>query len=53
MLRPKQTSDNAAKALEILARIATRSSHRGPVVSIEEMDEAVQAAVAERYKRSQ
>ncbi len=52
LLRPKAVNTDATKSREILARIAARSSYRGPVVSIEEMDEAVRAAAVARYKRS-
>ena len=52
MLRPKAPIADTLKAHEILARIAARSTYRGPVVTIEEMDEGVRAAAVARYERS-
>lgn len=52
MLRPKLPAADAEKAREILARIAARSTYRGPVVTLDKMKEAVSAAAVARYERS-
>lgn len=52
MLRPKSPTADSTTALEILSRIAARSTYRGPVVTPEEMKEAVGDAAVARYERS-